>query len=184
MIIIDNLHPLPNELRQHALSQEYEDWVGHDGVLYKRICRVEVPFIRKMLEDIFGSVDMLGMGYRLNFDDEVPNTAIHSDLGWGTHALVLYLSDNEESGTAFWKHKPSGTTRIDTGHTQLFDQVCSDWDDLSKWEMQQKVDMKFNRGIIYESALYHSRYPFQAFGDSVETGRLIVVAFFTPKGQS
>lgn len=178
--ILDDFHPFPDELRKHALSQEYEDWLGPDGELYKRISLCEVPGIRSMLEDLLGPVEMLGMAYRLNFNEEEPNAPIHSDLGWGTHALILYLSDGP-SGTAFWRHKKTGAVRIDTNDNWLFETVSKDWKDDGCWHLEQFVDMKFNRALIYESALFHSRYPFKAFGDSPETGRLIVVAFFTPE---
>lgn len=135
-----------------------------------------------MLEGLLGSVDMLGMAFRLNYNEEEPNAAIHSDVGWGTHALVLYLSEGP-SGTAFWKHIPTQTDRIEEGDTWLFEQINQDWNNESKWEVSRFVQMKFNRAIIYESALYHSRYPFKAFGDSPETGRLVIVAFFTPRNK-
>ena len=180
--IIDNFYPYPNELRDMALEADYEDWLGPDGQIYKRISRVEIPGLVTILENLFGPIEMLGMGFRLNFNEEEPNAAIHSDLGWGTHALVLYLSDGE-SGTAFWDHRESQTSRIDVGQSELFEQICSEWNQEEKWKLREFVPMLFNRAIIYESALFHSRYPFKAFGDSPETGRLIAVAFFTPENR-
>lgn len=178
--VIDDFHPFPQALRDVGLSAPYEDWLGPDGQVYKRICRMEIPGIRSMLEGLFGSIDILGMGFRLNFDGEVPNAAIHSDMGWGTHALVLYLSDGP-SGTAFWKHKATGTDRVDPGDVWLFEHVNKDWNDASKWEQIRFVEMKFNRALIYESSYFHSRFPFEAFGKDKDSGRLIVVAFFTPE---
>jgi|SRR5688572_2091545 len=182
LYVIDNFHPFPDLLRQHALKQEFEDWQGPDGEVYKRICRIQVPGILAMLTDLFGPVDMLGMGYRLNYNEEEPNAAIHSDLGWGTHALVLYLCEGS-GGTAFWSHRVTEAHRIDPGDQVLFEHVAPDWNDESKWEIRQMVNLKYNRALIYESALFHSRYPFKAFGDSPENGRLIVVAFFTSENR-
>jgi hypothetical protein len=177
LYVLDNFHAYPEEVREHALSAEYVDWLGPDGQVYKRICITELPLVEHMLTDMFGEVQILGMGYRLNFNQEPPNAAIHSDLGWGTHALVWYLSDGP-SGTAFWRHKVTGRDRILPGDQELFEKVCNDWNDESAWEMIHKVDMKFNRALVYKSALFHSRHPFEAFGTSPETGRLIGVAFF------
>lgn len=182
LYVIDDFHPCPEALREHALFQEYEDWLGHDGQVYKRICRTEIPGIRQLIEGLLGPVDMLGMAYRLNYNEEEPNAAIHSDIGWGTHALVHYLSDGP-SGTAFWKHRETETTSISSGQEWLLDKINKDWNDEDKWEIEKYVNMKFNRALIYESKLYHSRYPFKAFGNSPETGRLIVVAFFTPRNK-
>jgi hypothetical protein len=180
LIVIDDFHPFPNELREHALNQYYIDWMGHDGQIYKRVCLTEVPALCSMLEELLGPIDMLGMGYRLNFNEEEPNAAIHSDLGWGTHALVLYLCEGP-GGTAFWRHKETNMPAIDPGDTWLFEQVNGDWDDESKWQQERMVELKFNRALIYESRLFHSRYPFKAFGHDGTTGRLIAVAFFTPR---
>lgn len=180
--VLEDFHPFPEEIREHALLAKYEDWLGPDGQVYKRISRTMVPGLLPLLEDLLGPIQMLGMGYRLNYNEEEPNAAIHSDIGWGTHALVLYLSEGP-GGTAFWKHKTTGCTRIDTGDTWLFEQVNQDWNDEGKWKQCKLVEMKFNRAVIYESALFHSRYPFKAFGSTPEDGRLIAVAFFTPRGK-
>lgn len=181
--VLDDFHPYPEALRQHALGQVFEDWLAPDGELYRRICRMDIPGMLHLIEAAFGPVDMHGMAYRLNYNEEEPNAAIHSDLGWGTHAMVYYLSEGP-GGTAFWKHRRTGCHRIDTGDTWLFEQVNHDWNTESAWEQHRLVDMKFNRALFYEGSLFHSRWPFKAFGDSPETGRLIVVAFFTPRRKS
>ncbi len=168
------------ELRAHALGSAFVDWKGRDGQTYKRVCLTEVPGLHRKIEDVMGPVDMLGMGYRLNFGGELPNAAIHSDLGWGTHALVLYLSEGE-GGTAFWRHKATSAHRIDAGDVELYERVRGDWDDAKKWDRIGLVPMTLGRAVIYQSALFHSRWPFAAFGDDAESGRLIAVAFFTPK---
>lgn len=178
MIQIDQF--LPVGVREHALSAEFGDLDAHDGETYKRIAVVEVPGLRLAIERVMGPVAMLGMGYRLNYAGELPNHAIHSDMGWGTHAAVVYLSEGE-GGTAFWRHKATGASRIDAGEFSLLEHVQGDWDDPGKWDQVGLVAMKPGRGVIYESALFHSRWPFEAFGDTPETGRLIAVAFFTPE---
>lgn len=178
--ICDNFLPDAEAVRADALATQYEDWPGHDGEVYKRICRKEIPGLRAAIERACGPVHMLGMAYRLNFAGELPNAAIHSDLGWGTHALVLYLSDGP-SGTAFWRHRATGADRIDVGDEDLLEKVRGDWNNESAWTMREIVPMKFNRALIYEGAYFHSRYPFAAFGTGPEDGRLIAVAFFTPE---
>lgn len=180
MIVYDNFVADPAAVRACALAAPYIDWPGHDGQVYKRVALEPVPGLLEAIEGVFGQVDMLGMGYRLNYAGELPNQAIHSDLGWGTHALVLYLCDGP-GGTAFWRHKATGAHRIDPGDTELFERIGNDWADESKWDMTAICPLKLGRAVIYESALFHSRHPFQAFGDSPETGRLIAVAFFTPR---
>ena len=177
---IDNFVPDAEAIRAHALASEFVDWPGYDGEVYRRVCLTDVPGLLERIEQVMGPVEMLGMGYRLNFGGELPNAAIHSDMGWGTHALVLYLSEGE-GGTAFWRHKATGAHRIDPGDLALFEAVRHDWDDADRWEQLALAEMKMGRAVIYESALFHSRWPFAAFGTDANDGRLIAVAFFTPK---
>jgi len=181
MLIIDDFLPDPESVRAAGLCANYIDWNGPDGEVYKRIAIAEVPGLREGIEKAMGPVEMLGMGYRLNFNGELPNAAIHSDMGWGTHAAVLYLSEGE-GGTAFWRHKQTGASRIEQGDLALFEHVRHDWDDADKWDQIALAEMKLGRCIIYESAMFHSRWPFAAFGDDAKTGRLVALAFFTPEG--
>lgn len=181
MLIIDDFLPDAAAVRAAGLCAEYGDLQAHDGETYKRIAIAEIPGFREGIERAMGPVEMLGMAYRLNFNGEMPNASIHSDMGWGTHAAVLYLSEGE-GGTAFWRHRKTGASRIDQGDMALYEHVRHDWDDAERWEQIGLAEMKLGRCVIYESALFHSRWPFAAFGSDAETGRLIGVAFFTPEG--
>lgn len=180
LAVFEEFMPNIEEIREHALAASYEDWPGPDGEVYKRICITEIPGLRAKIESVVGPVDMLGMAYRLNYKGELPNATIHTDLGWGTHALVLYLNDGE-SGTAFWRHSKTGAKSVTEKQLELLQIVETDWNYPDAWEMRNLIGMRKNRALIYESKLFHSRYPFKAFGNSPETGRLIAVAFFTPK---
>lgn len=171
---------LPVSVREDALRASYGDLQAHDGETYKRVAVCDVPGLVEALEARLGSVEMLGMGYRLNYAGEPPNHAIHSDIGWGTHAAVVYLSEGE-GGTAFWRHRATLARKCRDGDLALFDSVKDDWDDSSKWGLRMMVPMKLGRAVVYESELFHSRYPFEAFGDCPENGRLIAVAFFNLK---
>lgn len=182
--VFDNFLPDAEAVRREALAADFIDWQGPDGEVYRRICITEIPGLRERIEQVMGPVDMLGMAYRLNFGGEMPNAAVHSDLGWGTHALVLYLCDSPGDfgfGTAFWRHRATGAARIDPGDTELLQKIQGDWNDRDAWDMVSMIPMRFNRALIYEGANFHSRYPFEAFGTRPEDGRLICVAFFSPK---
>lgn len=177
MIVVDSFLANPVRVRKRALKSDYIDWKGFDGEVYKRISLTDVPGLQEGLQKAVGRIEMLGMGYRLNYGGELPNASIHADTGWGTHAAVLYLCSGK-GGTAFWRHKATQAESIVAGQHDLLDAVKDEWNDESKWEMTGLAEHKFNRCAIYDSSLFHSRYPFAAFGDSPETGRLIAVAFF------
>jgi len=178
--VIDNALTDPTGVRTLGLNAEYIDWKGPDGDVYKRVSIQDIPSIRQLIEGVYGTVDIHGMAFRLNYQDEQPNATIHSDMGWGTHALVYFLCDGI-GGTAFWQHKKSSAYRIAPGDLELFEQVKDDWDTEDAWNLKATVDLKFNRALMYESELFHSRHPAAAFGSSPEDGRLILVAFFTPQ---
>lgn len=177
--LVDNFLPNAEEVRKQALNSEFGDYLGKDGETYKRVCITDIPGLKDRIELAFGPINMLGMGFRLNYEGELPNNSIHSDMGWGTHALVLYLCEGS-GGTAFWEHKKTGASVIEPGQVDLFESINGDWDDESKWKQLFLADLKFNRAVIYESKRFHSRYPFEAFGSTPEDGRLVAVAFFTP----
>lgn len=178
-IVIDDFTPIASALRADALASEFIDWEGPDGEVYRRICIKDLPGIQERIERHMGPVEMLGMAYRLNHSGEPPNAAIHSDMGWGTHALVLYLCDGP-GGTAFWRHKATGLETLMPGQVAEWEAVRDDWNRAEAWEQTELVELKFNRGVIYDGSRFHSRWPFEAFGTDESSGRLIVVAFFTP----
>jgi len=180
VLIVDDFLPDPESVREAGLRAPFTDWKGYDGEVYKRVCLVEIPGVRELIERQFGPVNVLGMGFRLNYGGEMPNAAIHSDMGWGTHAMVLYLSEGE-GGTAFWRHKATGAHRIDPGQVALWEQVRDDWNRVDAWDRIGLCEMRFNRAVFYEGANFHSRWPFEAFGTGPQDGRLIAVAFFTPE---
>jgi GNAT superfamily N-acetyltransferase len=179
-LIVDNFFANADAIREAAIGAHYIDWDAPDGETYRRICITQIPGLQEGIEKALGPVTMLGMGYRLNFGGEMPNAAIHSDVGWGTHAAVVYLS-NGPGGTAFWRHKSTGARCLVVGDTTLQQKVQSDWNNLTAWEQIDLCPMRFNRCVIYSSELFHSRWPFEAFGSDPDTGRLIAVAFFTPR---
>lgn len=183
LAVVDNFLDSPHTLLTAAQKAKYGPYHGKDGVTYERVAEhYHAEVVDKLNEFMGRPIKLLGMGFRLNYAGENPNHAIHSDLGWGTYALVLYLSEPPShliSGTAFWNHVATGKERILDGDVKLLNQIQGDWDDASKWDQRGFVSSKFNRAAIYRSELFHSRWPFEAYGSSISDGRLICVAFFS-----
>lgn len=183
LLIVDDFLSNPGKVRTQGLKAKFIDWAAPDGQTYKRVSPQTIPEVVDALNRVMGRpIQLLGMGFRLNYQEETPNREIHSDLGWGTHAAVLYLSEppsGVQSGTAFWKHLESGYDRIAPGDVAALHAVEGDWDDPEKWEQTRFVSCKENSCIIYKSELFHSRWPFAAYGTKPQDGRLTVVAFFS-----
>src|SRR5688572_20026409 len=121
VVVIDDFFPDFERVRQHAILSEFYDWWGPDGELYKRITMLHVPQLLDTLTDAVGGIRILMSGYRLNYEGEPPNQSIHSDLGFGTHVIVVYLNEGD-SGTAFWSHKETGAEEINFGQLDLLNQ--------------------------------------------------------------
>lgn len=177
VVVIDDFFPDFERVRNHAMLSEFYDWWAPDGELYKRITMLHVPDMLDTLTNNVGGIRILSSGYRLNYKGELPNQAIHSDLGFGTHAVVVYLSEGN-SGTAFWEHSATGLTELNYGEVDQFESVKNDFGASDLWTQRTVIPTKNNRAVIYKSNLFHSRFPFEAFGSTPEDGRLIAIAFF------
>lgn len=178
VLVIDDFFPNFDRVRNHALLSHYYDWQGPDEKVYKRISILHVPEMLNTLTEHLGNIKISVMGYRLNYEGENPNQSVHADLGYASHAIVVYLNDGE-SGTAFWQHSATEADEIWYGQAKLFEQIKGDFENPDAWKQRLLVPAKRNRAVIYKSNLFHSRYPFKAFGDSPENGRLIAMGFFS-----
>ena len=177
VVVIDDFFPNFERVRNHAILSEFYDWFAADGELYKRISMLHIPDMLDSLTNNVGGIKISLSGYRLNYAGEPPNQSIHADLGISSHVIVVYLNEGE-SGTAFWEHKDTGTTEINYGEIEKYEAMKADFENADAWNQRTVIPAKNNRAVIYKSNLFHSRYPFEAFGDSPENGRLIAIAFF------
>lgn len=110
---------------------------------------------------------------------------IHSDRESGGWTCVAYLSDHEEeSGTAFFRHKPTGLTAMpsfaEMKEMGIFDMLKEDMvsRDESKWEQVGYVEGKKNRAVLFHAPLFHSRFPLEGLGKDTDEGRLVWVSHF------
>lgn len=177
VVVIEDFLPDFDRVRKHAQLSHFYDWEAQDGQVYKRISLLHIPGMLQSLEDNLGPVKIAAMGYRLNYVGEAPNQSIHADLGFATHACVVYLNEGD-SGTAFWQHKETGAVDIWYGQQDLYEKIKEDFESPDAWEQRLVVPTKANRAVIYKGNLFHSRFPFEAFGSTPEDGRLVAIAFF------
>jgi len=191
---IDNFLANPLNERQRALKSTYRT-IDHNGVKYRGISLLNEQSNVKRIEHHLGlKFHNPTVMYRRYLANEKNETFIHSDVLIGTFTGILFLNLPEhcKGGTAFWRHRVHGFSHHEDSNglakrglkdtKELWGSVYQDGFDESKWEMTEMIPMKFNRLILFWSPRYHSRYPMQAFGDSIETGRLVKV-FFLPVTQ-
>lgn len=177
----------PGAWRTAALSPEGWDdlYSPTDGEVYKRVKLLDDEQEWALKEAIRRHIgpahELLLAAFRANFHGEIPNAYVHSDgEGWGRWALVLSLVDRPvESGTAAWKHKASGRTKLHGYEFEAVPVLARDWNDIDAFEQIDYAPLEWNTATVYPTAMLHSRWPLEGFGSSLEDGRLVLVAFFT-----
>lgn len=193
LVAYDNFHPDPERLREAVLKSEFKDEIGPDGANYTGISKYEDTSLFELLAAAVHApiIPRLPV-WRLTLAGEKAHTFVHADRICGGYAAVLYLNTPEQcrrhfSGTAFWKHSGTGFEAMPSeaeitanGHDPVAFNAWmeGEWRRRDVWEMTSFARMMFNRIVIYPTAQFHSRYPFEAFGDDKHTGRLIFAAFF------
>ena len=103
---------------------------------------------------------------------------IHTDK-WNNWAGVLFMTPDAPltSGTAFYRFKDGATCEEDGTILGNKDEVDRCSQDLTKWELVDRVGNVFNRLILFNAHRYHMSQDY--FGDTKENGRLFQVFFFS-----
>lgn len=193
-ITVDDFHPAPVAISKMAKGLDYgpQEWNGHTyngiGIGYSP----EGAY--GYLGAIFGAPIKPKLEYfRLGIKTEPTTTYIHADSVLAKYAAVWYLSEAPDgviAGTACWRHIESGLTSLPTredmattlGGDDKVDgfvaKLAEDGNDESKWQMTALVGQKFNRIAIYPTRLFHSRFPKDAWGETVNDGRIVWTTFF------
>lgn len=189
LYIVDDFVENPLALRGKVLEGPFED-IDWRGAKYTNVNHRNVPDVEAELSRFCGfAIDPVMRFVRLNLEGEMPHNFVHSDQIEAKYAALLYLNTNTQAsgGTALWKHKELGFDRMPTqdeaedlneNPDALRQRIEADWSDKDKWEMAGFAGMKFNRLILYPSACFHSRYPWEGFGKNSSNGRLVYVYFF------
>jgi len=197
IIVIDDFHSNPDEVRQFALQSTYPEPV--EGYTYPGRNSNE-DYYSQELHQKFESVLNKSLtpanpnGYfRLSLETNTYRQDIHVDPVW-EYGAVCYLNTPEQSidegGTSFWMHNK---TKIDTCPTSDIEAnalgyssakeawwttVYGEGLDRSLWSRYFLSPMKYNRLVIFNANLFHSHN--YNFGNTLENGRLVQLFFFNP----
>lgn len=183
------------EVRNAVVEGQFTTETGPDGAQYTGISQYQVPHWFSRIAELIGrDIEPKLSCFRLNLKGELPHSWVHSDDICAKYASVLYLNLPEQcqGGTAFWKHNELDIDRL-TSREELqrngiddvafYSQMDRDWKELRFWEQVRFMPMQFNRFITYPTCLFHSRFPFEGFGDVPEDGRLIWICFYDVVGE-
>lgn len=201
IVIVDGFHPDPDGLRAAALAAVFEPGRHHyPGIraplpadYFAQVRAGLAPVLREVLEAGKG-VELLDASFSivttapeaLGIEQRLP----HVDaVQQGRIALVHYLSEGD--GTAFFRHRATGFETIDAARSPgylatLNAELRADppaatypFGDTALFERIAHVEARYNRAVIYRSALLHSGAiaPGAVLDSDPATGRLTATAF-------
>ncbi len=201
--IVDHFHPDPDGLRDFASTAHFEpsrrQYPGVRADLPDTYFHAIRPALTSVLTHVFGhrgGVSLLDASFsmvtkppeRLTVEQRLP----HFDaIDPARIALVHYLGAENSGGTAFYRHRATGYETVDAARAPAYlaavqaevreEPPAPAYIDGStgRFEQVSAVDARFNRAVIYRSALLHSgAIPAGAtLSDDPARGRLTVTAF-------
>jgi hypothetical protein len=185
LIVKDNFFPDVEALRSDVISKGFRTIHNPaDGLDYPGIQLRESAEFQESIAALVGfPIKVNTAVMRITYKGELADNSVHSDNNMGEFAGVGYLTPKNApvTGTAFWTDKETGweelpeTARADVG---IVARLRSQANDQSKWINSGFIAARPGRFITYPTKRFHSRYPFASFGETPETGRIILAIFY------
>ncbi len=191
LIIVDNFYKNPLETRNFILTQNFSVRGNYPGQRTISYATEEIKnMIQQYVQPFGGKITQFplpkndGSDLESNYNGAFQYTTsrdrswVHID-GYNNWAGVLFMTPNApiSSGTAFYKFQDGTRDKFEldyTGNKELTDKFSQD---MTKWEMVDRVGNVFNRLILFDSNCYHMSMDY--FGSTKEDGRLFQVFFFS-----
>jgi hypothetical protein len=193
LIVVDNFYNNAQNTRDYILTQEFlvrGNYPGQRTISYANEHLRDI--IQKYVQPFGGKITEFPMPDESDINNtkkEVYNGSfqyttsrdrswVHTD-SWNNWAGVLYLTPDAplSAGTAFYRFKNGEYTEEDTRILDTKEETDKYSQDLTKWELVDKVGNVFNRLILFNSKRFHMSMDY--FGDTKENGRLFQVFFFS-----
>ena len=179
IIVIDNFYNNVDEVRKHALEQEYIIKGNYPGL---RTTSFADDSIKNIFEKYIGQKitywpNEYNGSYQYTTKDM--DSWIHRDLTkW---AGIIYLTPDAplDSGTGFFKHKKYNIETIDEyneSNEEIKNELDDDSNEIDKWNMIDYVGNKYNRLVLFRGSRNHRSMKY--FGDNIYNGRLFQIWFF------
>lgn len=177
ILIIDNFYENPDEVREFALSLDFNIEGNYPGNRTSAMVDEDWrDYIKEYLESIINRrITVFPYEYNTAFQltTETSKTWIHHDAM--SYAGVVYLTPNPslDSGTGIYRHKETGIMKHSEGERDFNKEVTEE----SDWELVAEAKNVYNRLVIYDSMYYHKSVV-PGFGTDKNTGRLFQTFFF------
>jgi hypothetical protein len=199
LVIVDDFYGDPQRVREAALGCDYPEAPGpltypvrnsHQKYLPPGLDEAVSHVVSEPVVDD-GSEGSTHGKFRITLENDKSRYMVHVDPNVTHWVSVVYLNLPEQckGGTTFYRHRELNSDRNPVSQAELngcgVPDVASllrrDGSDPEKWEHLMTVPMRFNRLALYRPWVWHSSGA--AFGDSLETGRLIQLIFFQSKSR-
>jgi hypothetical protein len=193
VIVIDDFLPNAQELRERALKLNYSVEGRYPGLNSAE--KINIPGLdeavsRFVWEPVRApwTADFSHGSCRLALAKDDRPGRIHIDQSHWSGILYLSRPEDCHGGTEFFRHRPTGTDHLPLTKEALNEAGYSSYEELraeildkdaldrSKWELTMTVPMRFNRLVLLQPQYWHTSG--EAFGDSIENGRLVYLMFF------
>lgn len=196
VIVIDNFVDDALEVRQSVINAGVGTWLPKKGIVGSSVYEgmgyegKHASMVRA-LSGVLGGVPIYPnrMFFRVTNTNTEP-AYVHSDRSSGDFTCIVYLSEHvEPSGTSFYRHKDFNLEFMPkfeelAKYPIMFDELKQHmvWGETGQvWEKTKHVEAAFNRAIIFDAPLFHSRVPASGIGTTLEEGRLIWACHFNLK---
>lgn len=183
-------------VKQSAFAAGFDTWNPNKGEVGSSVYEGmgfwgnHALMISALMRATSGVVVPNSMFFRVT-NEGMEKAYIHSDRESGNFTCIAYLTEHEEeSGTAFFMHKRTGLRSMpsfaEMQEMGILDELKEDMvsRDPDKWVQLDYVRGALNRALIFNAPLFHSRYPLEGIGSSLDTGRMVWVSHFYKINQS
>jgi len=201
IIILDDFHENPEEVRDYAISATYTKEEGNTYPGTNSTSGFQEDLLKSKIESILqrpikpsNPFGYFRYSWQTADAENSKLQKVHVDNGW-EFGGVCYLStpeqlkDNPDSGTLFARHKAlkiDATPRTAeeaelfgyTHYEELRESIIyGDGLNLDKWSVYARVPPKFNRLVLFRSWMYHSHFVNFGPPDPAQS-RLVQLFFF------
>lgn len=189
-IVVDDFCPHIDSIIESAMNAGFDTWNPNKGRVGSSVYDGmgfwgdHALMLRELITATQSVVIPNSMFFR-STTKGMEKAYIHSDREAGDHTAIVYLTDHDEpTGTAFYRHKPTGLIEMPSFAEQvelgIDEELAEDMvsRDVDKWELVDYVEGKKNRALIFDAPLFHSRYPVEGIGHKLEESRLVWVSHF------
>lgn len=193
MIIVDDFLDNAQALREASLRLTYPP---QEGMFPGRnsVERINIEGLAQQISRLVGEPleamppPQSHAKSRITLATDKGKAKVHVDAAHWSGILFLSRPQDCRGGTEFFRHRATNTDRAPHDDREaaalgfpsakgMVEEILErDGTDDSKWEMTQRVPMRFNRLLLLRPWLWHTAG--ENFGDTLENGRLVYLMFF------